>query len=470
MTKLRIGFVPLHRKGFDEKWAAEMRNRVVEAASKLETIELVYPDSSITDMGLVSDDRDAHKIIRLFREKDVHGILLGNMTFGEELAGVTVAEEFKGYPVMVFGTKEPEIQPPGFKASDSFCGTLSLASDLYRRGIPFIFTGVVSPEEEVFMKGLENFARASAIVKEFVGARVGLVGPRPESFETVTYNEAVMAKLYRQRVIPIAISSIIEEARKLDDNHPEVVKIMEEIKTVNFAEVPTEDIVKMAKLEVVLRKLAEEKSLKGMGIRCWTEIESYYGIFPCFTMGRLTQSGIMASCEADIYGALTMLIQYQASLKTSPPHFIDWTIRNPKDPNVFLAWHCGNAPPNLACAGHTPTLTYHSGYYKSTGLKYYGVLDTILKPGVVTLCRLTEYDGQFKMLIAKGEIVAMDDELSRKALKAGSAAWVKVADLDRLYRILVQEGFVHHASMIHGDYSECIKQACTFLNIRVIEV
>jgi len=42
-------------------------------------------------------------------------------------------------------------------------------------------------------------------------------------------------------------------------------------------------------------------------------------------MGRLTDSGVMASCEVDIYGALTMLIQHRASLSKVAPHFIDWT-------------------------------------------------------------------------------------------------------------------------------------------------
>jgi len=470
MTKLRIGFVPLHRKGFDEKWAAEIKSKIVEASSRLDMIELIHPDSSTTNMGLVSDDKEAHKTVRLFKEKDVHAILLGTMTFGEELAGVTVAEEFKGYPLMVFGTKEPETQPSGFKGSDSFCGTLSLASDLYRRKIPFIFLGVVSPEEKTFIKGLENFTRAAAIVRGFVGARIGLVGSRPEAFETVTYNEAVMARLYKQRVVPTTIFSIIEESRKLNDGDPDVIKIMSEMGTVNVTEVPNEDLVKMAKFETALRKLAKEKSLDGMGVRCWIEIENYYGIFPCFVMGRLTQSGTMTSCEADVYGVLTMLIQYKASLETTPPHFIDWTIMNPKDPNVFLAWHCGNAPPSLACPDCPSAVRYHDGYQKSTGIKCYGAFDTLLRTGVVTLCRLAEYDGQFKMLITKGEIVDLDDELSKKALKAGSAAWVKVADLDTLYRTLVEEGFVHHASMIHGDYRESIKQACNLLNIKVIEV
>jgi L-fucose isomerase-like protein len=470
MNKLRIGFVPLHRKGFDEKWAVEIKNRVVKASAKLEMVELVYPDDSLTYMGLVCDEVDAHKTIRLFKEKDVKGILLGTMTFGEELAGVTVAEEFQRYPLMVFGTKEPETKPSGFKWSDSFCGTLSLASDLYRRKIPFVFLGVVSPEEKSFLKGLENFVRASAVVRSFLGARVGLVGQRPEGFETVTYNEAVMAELYKQRVIHATIFSIVEAARKLNDQDKEVTKISKDMETINVAGVPSKDLVKMAKLEVALRNLVKEKSLDVTGIRCWTEIENYYGIYPCSTMGRLTQSGVMTACEADVYGALTMLMQYKASLETSPPHFIDWTIMNPKDRNVFLAWHCGNAPSNLACLDSPSALTYHNGHYASTGEKCYGTMDMVLKPGVVTLCRLVEYNGQFKMLITKGEIVKMDDELSRKALKAGSAAWVKVADLDKLYRTLVEGGFIHHASMIHGDYSECIRQACMLLNIKVIEV
>ncbi|MGQ9781561.1 MAG: L-fucose/L-arabinose isomerase family protein [Nitrososphaeria archaeon] len=470
MTKIRIGFVPLHRKGFDEKWAVDMKNRVIKASEKFDAMKLIYPDSSITNLGLVCDEMEARKTIHLFKEKDVDGILLGTMNFGDELAGVTVAEAFKGYPLMVFGTKEPETKPIGFKSSNSFCGTLSLASDLHRRKMPFVFSGVVFPEEKAFLKSLENFMRVIAIVRSFVGARVGLVGPRPEGFETVTYDESVMAELYKQRVVHTTVSSIIEEARKLDDEDPDVIRTLEDMKAVNIAEVPRDALAKMAKLEVALRNLVNEKSLDGMGIRCWTEIENYYGIFPCFTMGRLTQSGIMTSCEADVYGVLTMLMQYKASLETSPPHFIDWTIVNPKEPNVFLAWHCGNAPPNLSCSTSPSAVTYHDGFFKSTGIKYYGTLNTILRPGTVTLCRLAEYGGQFKMLITMGEIVEMNDELSKEALKAGSAAWVKVADLDRLFRTLVREGFVHHASMIHGDYGECIKQACMLLGIEVIEV
>ena len=52
----------------------------------------------------------------------------------------------------------------------------------------------------------------------------------------------------------------------------------------------------------------------------------------------------------------------------------------------------------------------------------------------------------------------------------GSWSWVRVEDLDKLYRTLVEEGFTHHASMIHGDYVKPIADACKFLGIETVIV
>ncbi len=466
MKVVKLGFVPLHRYPFDEKCGVEVRRRVIESVSKIPGIQLIYPGEDLTNLGLVWDDEDAEKVIDLFKREKVDGLLLGTMTFGDELAGARVAEEFKGFPIAVFGTKEPELLPGGFRRSDSFCGTLSLASGLYRREIPFTFLGLFFPEEDAFRRRVESFARTVAIMNRFIGARIGLIGPRPERFETVTFNEAEMVRRFKQRVIHESLLSVVEEARALSDNDPEVRRIVEEMKLmIDVSQVSAEALLKMAKLELILRRLAEKKRLSAMGIRCWTEIQRYYGISPCFVMGRLTQSGIPCSCEVDIYGALTMLMQYEASLETVPPHFIDWTIQHPKDPNVFLAWHCGNAPPSLVCPGCTAALRYHSIIYRDVGVeRSYGTAEFRLKPGPATICRLVEYRGEFKMLITRGEVLEEEAEFR------GSWAWVRVKDLEKLYRTLVEEGFVHHASLIHGDYVEPIAEACRLLNIRTVIV
>jgi len=103
--------------------------------------------------------------------------------------------------------------------------------------------------------------------------------------------------------------------------------------------------------------------------------------------------------------------------------------------------------------------------YKDVGEESsYGTTEFRLKPGKVTISRLVEYDGELKMLITKGEALEEDNKFR------GSWVWVKVENLDKLYRILVEEDFVHHASMIHGDYVQPIKDACKLLGIRTIMV
>jgi len=47
---------------------------------------------------------------------------------------------------------------------------------------------------------------------------------------------------------------------------------------------------------------------------------------------------------------------------------------------------------------------------------------------------------------------------------------VEVEDLEGLYYLLVEEGFTHHASQIHGDYSRPIYDACTLLGIEPVLV
>ena len=464
-NRIVIGFVPLHRYPFDEKWALELKKRFVDVIEKeFKNVELVYPSENDTKLGLVTDDSDAYRVVELFRNRGVDGIFIATLTFGDELAGALVAEHFRKTPIMVVATKEPQILPGGFRRSDSFCGTLSLASALYRRKIPFIFGGIVFPEDEEFKKQFNNFIRTASIVRNFISARIGLIGPRPTRFETVTFNEAKMAEKFNQRVVHVTLLEVIEEARKLRDDDPAVSRIVEEMKKqIDVSRTPQEALYKQAKLEVVLRNIVEREKLSGLGFRCWTEIQKYYGISPCYVLARLTDSGIVSSCEVDIYGALTMLIQYTASLGTTPPHFIDWTIRHPEKPNVFLAWHCGNAPPSLMQPGCI--LSYHSIMYRDVGVeRSYGTVEGELKPGIVTISRLVEYDGEFKMFITRGRIVDVEPRVR------GSWTWVEVEDLDKVYRTLIEEGFVHHASMIHGDYVDAIVNACKLLGIKTIVV
>jgi L-fucose isomerase-like protein len=465
MEPIKIGFVPAHREPFDEDWASKMRRRCLDAFPRSAQVEITVPDEKLTKNGCVRDDGEAEKVIALFREKGIDGLIIGTVTFGDEVSALSVAAAFRDRPVLLFGTKEGPFTADGNRKSDSFCGTLSISSGLHRRQIPFLFGGIVFPEEADFQEKVADFIRVCAISRGFIGARIGLVGPRPERFETCIFSEDLLMRKFRQRVVPIDLPDIMSRARSTE-SQPDVKKIVKGMKAQSdLSGVSATKMNDIAGLEYALVQFAADKGLAAMGVQCWTAMQSVYGISPCYAMGRLTDRGIMTSCEVDIYGALTMLLQYLASLGETVPHFIDWTIKHQEKENVFLAWHCGNAPPSLACQDCKIELKYHSILGPSLGIdNSRGTAEFQLTPGAVTLSRLQEHDGKFKMLVAKGKVVPSQQKLR------GSWSWVEVPDLDKLYSTLVKEGFTHHASLIHGDCSRAIIDACELLGIETVIV
>ena len=464
---LRIGFVPAHRDPFSQDWAVQMRERVLKALDSVfagRQIEVIVPDESTTPQGLVRSDADAARVVDLFQKKEVDGIILGAVTFGDEISAAAIAERLQPLPVLLFSTKEGPLTKDGSRLSDAFCGTLSIASGLYRRKIPFSFAGNLFPEEESFSRQVEDFIRASSAVKGFISARVGMVGPRPERFETCSVNEYPLIEQFAQRIVQISLSEIFQQANTLQKTS-RINELIKEMKSsADTSRVTDETLQKAARLEITLRDFAQSKNLDALAVQCWTAMQEIYGISGCFTMARLTEQGLMSACEVDIHGALTMLIQYFSSLKETPPHFIDWTIQHQSKDNVFLAWHCGNAPPVLRAEGSPVCLRYDSTAEEQFAERTQGTAEFQLKPGVVTLSRLVEYDGYFKLLITRGEIIPSSDKLR------GSWSWVEVKDLERLYGTLAEEGFVHHASMIHGDFTSSLTQFCQFTGIEAVIV
>ena len=177
---------------------------------------------------------------------------------------------------------------------------------------------------------------------------------------------------------------------------------------------------------------------------------------------------MLTACETDVLGALAMLVNYQAAMGETLPHFVDWTIQHREDANCFLSWHCGNAPVSLAANPADVALRSRRDMTGdeacNEGDAMAGLYQFQIKSGKVTFCRLAEYDNEWKMLIATGDIIPSDETL------AGTWSWVRVTDHAKLYRTLVEEGFIHHASMIHGDQTAALLQACKFLGIKPVVV
>jgi L-fucose isomerase-like protein len=477
---VKLGFVPSYRNRWTA-WTERMRAESLLALSELNGVEIVAPqpapdgagadaEGGLTPHGAVQNLDEAEAVAEHFAQQKVDGLVLCPLDFGDERSACKVAEKL-GVPVLLYATKEPPAQADASLArvSDSYCGNLSMASGLYRRKIPFHFAGIFFPDEAGLKAELRAFAGAVSVVKGLRNARIGQVGVRPPTFETVGYDEAAMVRKFGQNVIYANLTDIVDEAKSRPGDDPHVQDAVERIRSsVSTVSVAEDYLLKSAKLELALVDFWERHRLSAMAMQCWPTIQRAMGISLCALFGRLTERHMLTACEADILGALSMLVNYRAGLGETLPHFIDWTIQHREDPNRLLAWHCGNAP---VCLAKEPEETALRSRLNMTGElpvsegdPMAGLCQFQLQPGPVTFCRLAEYDGEWKMLVASGEIVPSDETL------CGTWAWVAVSDHARLYRTLVEEGFIHHASMIHGDQTQALLEACKFLDIRPVVV
>ncbi len=469
---VKIGFLPSYRFSFSD-WCRQMYDQSVAALQSIDGLELVTPadaGDAATPNGAVHTLDEAEAVAGFFARQGVDGLVICPLDFGDERSAAKVAE-LLGVPVLLYATKEPPArdEPSLARVSDSYCGNLALAASLYRRKITFHWAGLAFPDEPELKEHLDAFTRAVSVVKGLRGARIGQVGLRPAPFESCGFDEHEMITKFGQNLIPAELSQVTAAALALADDDERVAALVDKIRHgVASVTVSDQHMVQAAKLELALVDFWETNRLSAMAMQCWPSIGQAMGISVCAMFGRLTGRGMLTACEADVLGALAMLVNHRAALGETLPHFIDWTIQHREDANCLLAWHCGNAPPCLARDPEQTALRSRRDMRGSEPVPAEdgtaGLYQFEIKPGPVTLCRLAEYDGEWKMLITEGEIEPSGEEL------AGTWSWVRVADHARLYRTLVEEGFIHHASMIHGSQRPALELACKFLGIRPVIV
>ena len=157
-----------------------------------------------------------------------------------------------------------------------------------------------------------------------------------------------------------------------------------------------------------------------------------------------------------------MLLQRELTLEKGTPWLADILMLHPQEENLFMAWHCGNASVQLAAEGEAVRLDSHCSFDPD----FKGGIATaefMFQPGDVTVNRLVEHHGVYKMLSVEGSMVKRDDSMR------GAWSWVEVQNREKMLRTIVEEGFVHHVSIVHENVSKHIKEACKYLDIKYIE-
>lgn len=120
---------------------------------------------------------------------------------------------------------------------DAFCGKISVCNNLYQYGIPFTDTTfhTYSIHSDLLMKDINKFAAICRVVRKLTHARIGQIGTRPLGFNTCRASEKLL-QASGITVVPVDLSEILFNARKIDNEASALKAKMEEIS--HYAKVP----------------------------------------------------------------------------------------------------------------------------------------------------------------------------------------------------------------------------------------
>lgn len=473
MLKTKIGFLPSNWEAWDgplkdgSRWARGMRDRVLVALESIPGIEVIVPSVELTGDGCVSDIASARKALDLFLTERIEGLMIGNMTFGMEVAVSTVLDGLrKDMPILHFCTRSGPIEEGplgGHRTTDTWCGQFMTTSAIRRRGFKFLHVRTCNPEEPLFLNKAESFIRAINAIAHFKGARIGQLGTRPMLFESQVVNEQLLQKRFGQMIVPMDLDTVFSRIDAIDPKSAEVAEVVRQITDgVQMQDETNEALVNIARYELAVRGIKDELGVHALAASCWTRVQERFHISTCSSFGRLNEQGIITACEVDLLGASTMWAMYNASLRQAIPDFIDWTDLHPTEPNVWLAWHCGNAAPSLREPRKSALLGRNERMIQWCPTCF-GTLEFKLKSGPVTCARLVEYDGQYNMFIGSGEIIDLEPEIR------GAYGWVKVGDIGEWEDKMIEAGIIHHGVLIHDPkVADALEMFCYFLDIHSV--
>ncbi|ACU04997.1 L-fucose/L-arabinose isomerase family protein [Pedobacter heparinus] len=450
-----IGVIIGNRDFFPDRLVADARTEILKELDKLNIKAIVLAESQ-SKLGGVETFQDAQKCAELFKQhrEEITGVLVVLPNFGDERG---VAETLKlsqlNVPVLIQAYPDDLDKLDVARRRDSWCGKISVCNNLYQFGIKYTLTTkhVVHPSDPSFIADLKDFIAVCRVVKGLRNVRIGAIGARPGGFNTVRYSEKILQR-HGISVVTADLSEILGSANKLSKDDQVVKDHLEKIH--NYAPsgtTPSEALIQIAKLDVVLNDFMKTHALDATAIQCWTSLQQNYGCNVCTSMSIMSENMLPSACEVDVTGTLTMYAMQLAS--GSPSALVDWNNNYAADDEKCVLFHCGNWAksflPDIQIS-NAPILGTTVGVENT-----YGALDGRTPAMPLTYGRISTDDtrGVIKAYFGEGELT--DDALNT----FGNRAVAKINNLQGLMQYVCRNGFEHHVVMNASKTGAVLKEA-----------
>ena len=445
---MKIGLISLSFPNFRYDYA-EMYLNITLDKLKDDTNEIVCSNKTLNTEDAIYAELD-----RLQSENiDLLIVQCGTYSYGSAM--MKIIEKFENTPMLLWGFQEPIIEGFTGLPLNSLCGLNMYGSFLNKVDKKYSYVYGSVDDEKVYEK-VRKTIKAIEIKSRLKEMRFCIIGGRVPGFYLSNVDEIRFRHEIGPEIVYYSIASLLMDAENMDqeavDN--EVGKIKGEVDEVTST---IEMLEKTARIYLAIKSFAQANRIDAFAIKCWPEFQSLFNCSVCGVVSRLNNENIMTSCEGDITGLATMVIQQM--ITNSPCFFAD--LVNVNDAGIAKTWHCGPAPVCLARECAVTKFTEHPTIKQGMGI----AADFSMKLGRVTMLKLKEAKGGYKFFMAKGEGIEEDRELIANQLDIRfDSPYEKVIDT------IMENGIEHHYAIAYADVVDELKEVCKWIGIEPVIV
>lgn len=445
MSKMTIGFVPIARPTFDVEFAQNMTNRARARLAEA-GFELIETD------GLVMSLEDAQAAAAGISAESPDLLLVFHASFADSTMMMCLAE-WVDCPLLMWAV--PEERTGARLRLNSLCGLNLAAHALTRKGYLYDYIYAL-PESDEAIEKIKTVALAASAGKKLQGTQIGRLGENPTGFETCIPNYDLLKNRLGVTVVQYDLMTFIDQVEQHRSSPGSFVEVAHKLEAQleNYSELDQTATHGTLATFVTLRELAAKDKLSGFAVRCWPEFFTEMGCAACGAMSLMNQDRIPCGCEADVNGTITHLIlQWVSGEPAFNSDIVDFDLGE----NTAVLWHCGQAPLSMADPARPVRGTIHSNR------KLPLLMEFTLKPGRVTLARLSETAGDFRLVIGSGEIITAPPSFS------GTSGVIR---FDRpakdVLDILIREGLEHHVALAYGNHVSVLETLARQLDLPIL--
>jgi L-fucose isomerase-like protein len=402
--------------------------------------------------GLITNLEEVQAVTRKLADRPPDLLLVLQATFADSTMVMSLAETVDA-PLLLWAV--PEERSGGRLRLNSFCGINLAAHALRRGGYDYEYV-YAPPQDRRALDKIQTLAVAGRAKRLLGKARLGRVGENPDGLDSCKLDREALGHHFGLDVVQVELRDIFEAARDADSQQVDALERDLFTRLDGVQELDGAAVRRTLGSYLALRQLAEEERLAGLAVRCWPEFFTELGCAACGAMSMLSDELVPCSCEADINGTITQLMLQWLS---GEPAFGTDVVSFDLDKDEVVVWHCGLAPLSMADSAVRPQATIHSNR------KLPLLMEFPLRPGRVTIARLSEATGSYRLVVGSGEML-------RAPMSFTGTSGVLRFDrpATEVLDTMLGEGLEHHVSLTYGDQVPALLALARMLDLPVLHL